>query len=195
MTTSWVAPSSSTPSSSTPRGSSPIPTWWCSGRSVGARAPSSRRSCGARPSSAAGPGWSIPRVSTATWPRPGVCGRWRCDPGGAVRLNPLDPGPEHVGRLVDGEGSARRRRQMELLASLAGACLGRDLLPRERAALGVALPRPTTERATVPIVPTGGGGPARGPAAEAVAPPKMGRQRTARGRPRRRARTAAARAR
>src|SRR3984957_17135764 len=44
-----------------------IPTWWCSGRSVGARARSSRRSCGGRPRSGAAPGWSIRRVSTATW--------------------------------------------------------------------------------------------------------------------------------
>ena len=73
-------------------------------------------------------------------------------PGGAVRLNPLDPGPEHVGGLVDGEGSTARR-QMELLVSLAGACLRRDLFPRERAALGAAL-QVATERATVPIVPT-----------------------------------------
>ena len=73
-------------------------------------------------------------------------------PGGAIRLNPLDPGPEHVGGLVDGEGSTARR-QMELLVSLAGACLRRDLVPRERAALGAAL-QVATERATVPIVPT-----------------------------------------
>ena len=73
-------------------------------------------------------------------------------PGGAIRLNPLDPGPEHVGGPVDGEGSTARR-QMELLVSLAGACLRRDLLPRERAALGAAL-QVATERATVPIVPT-----------------------------------------
>jgi len=73
-------------------------------------------------------------------------------PGGAIRLNPLDPGPEHVGALVDGEGSTARR-QIELLVSLAGACLRRDLVPRERAALGAAL-QVATERATVPIVPT-----------------------------------------
>jgi hypothetical protein len=59
-------------------------------------------------------------------------------PGGAVRLNPLDPGPVHDDGIPDGEGSSARRR-MELLASLASACLGRALLPRERAALGAAL--------------------------------------------------------
>jgi len=72
-------------------------------------------------------------------------------PGGAIRLNPLDPGPEHTGGAMDGEGSTARR-QMELLTSLASACLGRTLLPRERAALGVALVA-VTEQATVPTVP------------------------------------------
>jgi len=73
-------------------------------------------------------------------------------PGGAIRLNPLDPGPEYAGGLMDGEGSTARR-QTELLVSLAGACLRRDLMPRERAALGAAL-QVATERAAVPIVPT-----------------------------------------
>jgi hypothetical protein len=73
-------------------------------------------------------------------------------PGGAIRLNPLDAGPEHAGGVMDGEGSTARR-QMELLVSLAGACLRRDLLPRERAALEAAL-QVATERTTVPVVPT-----------------------------------------
>jgi type IV secretory pathway VirB4 component len=72
-------------------------------------------------------------------------------PGGSVRLNPLDSGPEHAGGRIDGEGSTGRR-QMELLASLAAACLGRGLLPRERAALGAALAT-TTVQADVPTVP------------------------------------------
>jgi hypothetical protein len=72
-------------------------------------------------------------------------------PGGAIRLNPLDPGPEHEGGFTDGVGSTARR-QMELLTSLASACLGRNLLPRERAALGVALVS-ATEQAAVPTVP------------------------------------------
>jgi hypothetical protein len=72
-------------------------------------------------------------------------------PGGAIRLNPLDPGPEHAGGLIDGEGSTARRR-IELLTSLASACLGRTLLPRERAALGVALVA-ATGQAAVPTVP------------------------------------------
>jgi hypothetical protein len=72
-------------------------------------------------------------------------------PGGAIRLNPLDPGPEHEGSVVDGVGSTARR-QIELLTSLASACLGRTLLPRERAALGVALVA-ATDRSAVPTVP------------------------------------------
>ena len=61
-------------------------------------------------------------------------------PGGAIRLNPLDPGPD-----ADGEAApdATGRRRMELLSSLASACLGRGLVPRERAALGVALAEAT----------------------------------------------------
>jgi hypothetical protein len=72
-------------------------------------------------------------------------------PGGAIRLNPLDPGPD-----VDGEAApdATGRRRMELLSSLASACLGRGLFPRERAALGVALEEATRTNAvpTVPVV-------------------------------------------
>jgi type IV secretory pathway VirB4 component len=54
-------------------------------------------------------------------------------PGGPVRLNPLDTG----GARGDGDGSAARRTA--LTASLAVSCLGRDLLPRERAAIDAAL--------------------------------------------------------
>jgi hypothetical protein len=65
-------------------------------------------------------------------------------PGGAIRLNPLDRGPEagdaSVAVRAGTEGTdATARRRMELLASLASACLGRSLAPRERAALGAAL--------------------------------------------------------
>jgi hypothetical protein len=76
-------------------------------------------------------------------------------PGGAIRLNPLDAGPDHAGQLeegVDGLGSTARR-QMELLTSLACACLGRSLLPRERAALGLALSE-AAQRHAVPTVPS-----------------------------------------
>jgi hypothetical protein len=58
-------------------------------------------------------------------------------PGGAIRLNPLDRGPD-AGTASDAADATARRR-MELLASLASACLGRSLAPRERAALGAAL--------------------------------------------------------
>ncbi len=120
----WAAPSSSTPSSSTPRVSCPIPTWWCSARSGGARARSSRLSCGARRCSGAEPGWSTPRESTAIWLRPGVCVRWRCDPAGPSGSTRSTPGPNAWKN--DGPGGTARR-QMELLASLACACLGRTL--------------------------------------------------------------------
>ena len=63
-------------------------------------------------------------------------------PGGAVRLNPLDPGPD----------DATGRRRIELLASLASACLGRSLMPRERAAVAAALDE-TTQVSEVPTVP------------------------------------------
>jgi hypothetical protein len=82
-------------------------------------------------------------------------------PGGAVRLNPLDPGPDGDGgvdggggggRGADGGQDATARRRMELLSSLASACLGRNLVPRERAALGVALVDACRDQ-TVPTVP------------------------------------------
>ena len=63
-------------------------------------------------------------------------------PGGAIRLNPLDRGPEEdtPEGCTRAEGTdATARRRMELLASLGSACLGRGLAPRERAALGAAL--------------------------------------------------------
>jgi hypothetical protein len=60
-------------------------------------------------------------------------------PGGAIRLNPLDRGPESQAGVVAEGIDATARRRMELLASLASACLGRSLAPRERAALGSAL--------------------------------------------------------
>ena len=80
-------------------------------------------------------------------------------PGGQVRLNPLDTGEEAdgAGRLAvptggsDGHadagdlhsgavpGDETRRRRVVLTSSLAIACLGRDLRPRERAAIDAAL--------------------------------------------------------
>ena len=76
-------------------------------------------------------------------------------PGGAVRLNPLDPGPDGQGSGFNGAHGSNgsndtARRRMELLASLASACLGRSLAPRERAALGAAL----TDASVGDLVPT-----------------------------------------
>jgi hypothetical protein len=60
-------------------------------------------------------------------------------PGGSVRLNPLDPGPGGE-RAPGAEGAdGADGRQVELLAALAAACLGRTLLPRERVAVDLAL--------------------------------------------------------
>jgi hypothetical protein len=71
-----------------------------------------------------------------------LCEAWKVAPvalrpGGPVRLNPLDAvGP--AGSPDDGgDGAAVRRTS--LTASLAVSCLGRDLLPRERAAIDAAL--------------------------------------------------------
>ncbi|HVA05645.1 MAG TPA: hypothetical protein VNG12_02775 [Acidimicrobiales bacterium] len=73
-------------------------------------------------------------------------------PGGPIRLNPLDPAPSD-GTEAGGSPGPAGRRQAELLASLASACLGRNLLPRERAALGVALTA-AAARADIPTVPS-----------------------------------------
>ena len=76
-------------------------------------------------------------------------------PGGSIRLNPLDPGQTTTvssrarwaevltdgGIRTDGDASLGEadRRQIELLASLAEACLRRNLAPRERVAIDLAL--------------------------------------------------------
>jgi hypothetical protein len=77
---------------------------------------------------------------------------WGCEPialrpGGSLRLNPLDA-PSHV--PVD----ELSRRRSELLASLASASLGRPLLPRERAALDLAVGAVTDHGARAGRVPT-----------------------------------------
>jgi hypothetical protein len=74
-------------------------------------------------------------------------------PGGSVRLNPLDTGAASTGVYRDDRGaedgadvSAAEgvgRRRVELTASLAVACLGRELVPRERAAIDAALTEAT----------------------------------------------------
>ncbi len=75
-------------------------------------------------------------------------------PGGTIRLNPLDPGPDGGDADHDAGPDATGRRRMELLSSLASACLGRSLAPRERAALGAALDDAARAEAapTVPMV-------------------------------------------
>ncbi len=70
-------------------------------------------------------------------------------PGGTIRLNPLDPvAPGRAGLVPDDPA----RRQCELLASLASACLNRPLLPRERAAADLALVS-TRSGGVVPTLP------------------------------------------
>lgn len=73
-------------------------------------------------------------------------------PGGSVRLNPLDPGPDGEEQPDMAAGSQVNRRQAEVLASLAAACLGRALLPRERAAADLALVE-ASRSAGVPTLP------------------------------------------
>ncbi len=94
-------------------------------------------------------------------------------PGGSVRLNPLEHGPEVArglgsasatgghGRPSEGPADEPRRgspsadyRQLDLLASLATACLGRVLQPRERTAIDLALTTVGHRRAepTLPAV-------------------------------------------
>jgi type IV secretory pathway VirB4 component len=68
----------------------------------------------------------------------------RLEPGGRVRLNPIDP--------PGGDPADAQRRQAELLASLASASLGRPLLPGERAAADVALR--SSARAGSPTIPS-----------------------------------------
>lgn len=76
-------------------------------------------------------------------------------PGGRIRLNPLDTGPRDPAVGLDDVW----RRRVELTSSLAVACLGRDLAPRERAALDAALTEATDRSAvsgadapTLPLV-------------------------------------------
>ncbi|HEX3981806.1 MAG TPA: hypothetical protein VHW93_11300, partial [Acidimicrobiales bacterium] len=80
-------------------------------------------------------------------------------PGGNIRLNPLDTaddpddgtggrreGPVATELPVIDPGDGARRQRVVLTSSLAVACLGRELLPRERAAIDAALGQ-ATERA------------------------------------------------
>jgi hypothetical protein len=71
-------------------------------------------------------------------------------PGGVVRLNPLDPVRMPAEEAPSPEDPDRR--QSELLASLASACLGRPLAPRERAAVDLGLGS-VRSRSRVPTLP------------------------------------------
>ncbi len=73
-------------------------------------------------------------------------------PGGSIRLNPLDTGDgadaASIPDLRTGTGDhdaadSAWRRRVVLTSSLAVACLGRDLLPRERAAIDAAVSEAT----------------------------------------------------
>ncbi len=72
-------------------------------------------------------------------------------PGGAVRLNPLDT-EEGAERAAGPQEDGARRRRAALTSSLAVACLGRELQPRERAAIDAALAQATqsAHRAKMP---------------------------------------------
>jgi hypothetical protein len=84
-------------------------------------------------------------------------------PGGSVRLNPLDTaasGPR-IGSAASGPRQGTEdsgvddawRRRIELTTSLAVSCLGRDLLPRERAAVDAALTEATARAPSAPTLP------------------------------------------
>ncbi|MHB1519341.1 MAG: ATP-binding protein [Acidimicrobiales bacterium] len=83
-------------------------------------------------------------------------------PGGSVRLNPLDTGPAPDGGSGPGVvrvagqpvGDGAERRRVALTASLAMACLGRDLTPRERAAIDCAVGEAAHRSAAAGAAPT-----------------------------------------
>jgi len=65
-------------------------------------------------------------------------------PGGPLRLNPLD--------LVSGDRASTASERLQLLESLASSSMGRDLGPRERAALDVGLDAAVRHRAIPTLV-------------------------------------------
>jgi hypothetical protein len=90
--------------------------------------------------------WVVdPKGEYAPLARAYGCEPLRLEPGGPLRLNPLQPLELGASERSDPEGPAR------LLAGLAEACLGRALLPEERAALAVALAEVAATR--VPTLP------------------------------------------
>jgi len=73
-------------------------------------------------------------------------------PGGRLRLNPLDGGAQRRpprSRL----GAATADRRATLTSSLAEACLGRVLAPRERAAVDIALAHAESRTGGHPLIP------------------------------------------
>lgn len=68
-------------------------------------------------------------------------------PGGSTRINPLDPGPS----TGDDDGELARRRT-EMLSTLLGSVLRRDLNPVEDAALGGAMTRLDRSRIAHPTL-------------------------------------------
>lgn len=73
-------------------------------------------------------------------------------PGGRLRLNPLEGPPGRLPR-ASRTGAATANRRLTLLASLAEACLGRPVRPRERAALDVALTDTEARTGGRPLLP------------------------------------------
>ena len=73
-------------------------------------------------------------------------------PGGRLRLNPLE-GPAERQPPTSRAGAATADRRSTLLASLAEACLGRPLAPRERAAVDVALSDTEARTGGRPLLP------------------------------------------
>jgi hypothetical protein len=68
-------------------------------------------------------------------------------PGGSTRINPLDPGPN-----PSGDDEERVRRQAEMLATLLGSVLRRDLSPVEDAVLGGAMAHLARSNVTEPTL-------------------------------------------
>ena len=69
-------------------------------------------------------------------------------PGGATRINPLDPGPERANAPVD----EIVRRQTEMVGALVGTVLGRDLSPIEDAVIGWTIAELHSEGAREPTL-------------------------------------------
>lgn len=78
-------------------------------------------------------------------------------PGGMVRLNPLDTdrsAASHGAVADDPLASPDGRRRVALTASLSEACLGRELRPRERAAIDAAVCAATRQAGAGGVAPT-----------------------------------------